>query len=561
MSLSMSGKSVNRPRPSKAKRSRGKARQRALTGTSSNDNTTEESTKAQSRLPDLPVEILRKIFFIYVNPLRGLPSSTDTFKNRHENPLVLSHVCQEWRACALGDATLWTDIHMDGSSPKLNALFIQRSSPLDVDLTIALKVGFAMVRERIVTDLLKEWLKASMSGRGRNVGLGHRIRSLFLRTADREIARRFMSPFQPCDLLALTSLLVEAPLDTTNPINFQPLLRGSLTTLELHHSHSPNLTASELREIFAVCPRLSTLVLGGLRLTGAQVLQKETRAPILAPALRRLSIASPICHQINPHLEIPCTQECPCIFRDLVADNLEYLEIAGNSPDGLFHLVPLILRQSSLQGRPSSRNQPNTDEAPQGPQGAPLILALNLGEYPWGISDGDRNHQHILKDLPKGLHLHLILGQGPTPFQVKSFINMFTTFSATVIHYPSSPTTQIPPSLQDSCHLLAGSEESMTSLVLFPTATRDSPDNDAILRTVLENPRLFVNGDRAPYLNAQVINAEDFYEYPGLEDMSDGDDSDDDSDYYDSEEGDRWYAPFEYDTYDDFVNHFHDSDD
>lgn len=545
---------------------------------SSNDNTTEESTKAQSRLPDLPVEILRKIFFIYVNPLRGLPSSADTFKNRHENPLVLSHVCQEWRACALGDATLWTDIHMDGSSPKLNALFIQRSSPLDVDLTIALKVGFAMVRERIVTDvtdLLKEWLKASMSARGRDVGLGHRIRSLFIRTADREIARRFMTPFQPCDLLALTSLLVEAPLDTytTNPINFQPLLRGSLTTLELHHSHSPNLTASELREIFAVCPRLSTLVLGGLRLTGAQVLQKETRAPILAPALRRLSIASPICHQINPHLEIPCTPECPCIFRDLVADNLEYLEIAGKSSDGLFHLVPLILRQSSLQlqGQPSSQNQASTEKAnnasqgpQQGPQGAPLILVLNLGEYPWSTWE-HQSPQHILKDLPRGIHLHFVLGQDPTPFQFELFITMFSTFSATVIHYPSSPTTQIPPSLQDSCHLLAGSEESMTSLVLFPTATRDSLDNDAILRTVLENPRPFINGDRAPYLNAQAINAEDFYDYPGLEDIvSDDDDDNDDDEHYDLDyDIDRWgfSPPFEYDNHNDFFNNFSDSDD
>lgn len=70
--------------------------------------------------------------------------------------------------------------------------------------------------------------------------------------------------------------------------------------------------------------------------------------------------------------EPSCLPGCRCFFRDLVADNLTYLEIAGEVANALYHLLPLINRQSMIQ----SDNSCSTMIAPN----LSVTVVLNVGD-------------------------------------------------------------------------------------------------------------------------------------------------------------------------------------
>ncbi|TEB24705.1 hypothetical protein FA13DRAFT_1739050 [Coprinellus micaceus] len=72
---------------------------------------------------DLPPEMLFAIF-------KACIGAED-----HRQPLVLSHVCSQWRSIALANPSLWTQLRIHGTWQDLHA-YLERSRPMSVDLTI-----------------------------------------------------------------------------------------------------------------------------------------------------------------------------------------------------------------------------------------------------------------------------------------------------------------------------------------------------------------------------------------------------------------------------------------
>ena len=85
-----------------------------------------------------PVEIICDIFR-HVTRLPQLncdDKSRVLFKEYLAVLLALTSSCSRWRAIALADPTLWTDIFVDVMTPDLLLLHLQRSAGLRLDIVI-----------------------------------------------------------------------------------------------------------------------------------------------------------------------------------------------------------------------------------------------------------------------------------------------------------------------------------------------------------------------------------------------------------------------------------------
>ncbi|KAJ7115272.1 hypothetical protein C8R44DRAFT_629305, partial [Mycena epipterygia] len=58
----------------------------------------------------VPLDILREIF------AASLPSGRHAIIHRRESPLLLSHVCSDWRGVALSMPRLWSSLHITAPS-------------------------------------------------------------------------------------------------------------------------------------------------------------------------------------------------------------------------------------------------------------------------------------------------------------------------------------------------------------------------------------------------------------------------------------------------------------
>ncbi|TEB34792.1 hypothetical protein FA13DRAFT_1707615 [Coprinellus micaceus] len=358
---------------------------------------------ATSRAPihRLPVEILSKVFRAHVDSnSRDTVGFVDDLEdyNPPVNPVPLTHVCRAWRVSAAGNSSLWTDIWITvASSSELFKLFLARSSPLPLDLTINItprSLNSEFKLENIV-NMLQQALDAPPANQAHPT-TRNRIRSLEITTGTMAVATLIASIFEAHSLPSLVRLHlrpIETELMPMNNPNFKPPIRRSLVRLALFNC-CRGIKADALRSILVSCVHLETLVLGGLQLEGAPT-QPQLPPPNTAaaptfriPSLRTLVVASPVFHPADASTDLVknCRDGCCCVFRDFTADNLEYLEIAGFVNEALTHLGSLITQRVS---------RPNT---------SPLTLRINVGDRLNVASD---ELERRLLSIPPNIHLHL----------------------------------------------------------------------------------------------------------------------------------------------------------
>ncbi|KAF6742891.1 hypothetical protein DFP72DRAFT_1103042 [Ephemerocybe angulata] len=208
-----------------------------------------------SSIAKLPLEVLLEIFRFYVNPRAGLARPNDPRTDRVKRPLLVSQICHKWRELATGSPALWPDIRFathgdDGLSP----LFFQRFRTTPTSLEEA----------RTFVRLLEEAFESSKQF-AEEQWLPNRIRSLYLVTKKISEAQTILSWFQPHALPALEAFSVQivypgGAFDMGG--TYQPLLRETLTTLEIHlESQIAHPSVEGFRNIFSACPHLEILVL------------------------------------------------------------------------------------------------------------------------------------------------------------------------------------------------------------------------------------------------------------------------------------------------------------
>ncbi|KAJ3545966.1 hypothetical protein NMY22_g2230 [Coprinellus aureogranulatus] len=206
--------------------------------------------------------------------------------------------------------------------------------------------------------------------------------------------------------------------------HYSSLLPMTLTTLELHIG-SQVVDGDLVKQALERCPGLTSLVLGGLFLdtSGLQTTNSPNDSPIHAPALRRLALGTPIFRTFHNRAE--CNNDCPCPFRKLVVDKLEYLEVAGDSVrETLPHLLPFIQRRLSKVGQ-SSTAQP------------PLALIINSGTSFSLFNNG--HDKDLMRSLPRDVHLHLLNDDSDYP-RKPNICEWFQSTRSTVLYLQRSQT-------------------------------------------------------------------------------------------------------------------------
>ncbi|KAJ3500741.1 hypothetical protein NMY22_g19161 [Coprinellus aureogranulatus] len=268
-----------------------------------------------------------------------------------------------------------------------------RSSPLPIDLSINTISRSVSLRdaERIAS-MLKTELDRSM--KFDHYPVTNRIRSVRLITGGPGGAIAFASILESYNLPHINSFFTRpacTELHNRAYPNFKPPIRSTLTSLALYNL-SHGLKARGLREIFIACPNLETLILGVLEL-GSGVSRQNNKAPtaVQAQALKTLVVASPIfAEYTSASQNQPCVPGCPCVFRDLVASNLEYVEIAGEVSDGLNHLTPLINQQRITEGAGEHAER-----------SAVLKVMINAGQCKF------HDPERLIPSLSHNIHFHL----------------------------------------------------------------------------------------------------------------------------------------------------------
>ncbi|KAF5341800.1 hypothetical protein D9611_001484 [Ephemerocybe angulata] len=359
----------------------------------------------------IPSEIYQQIFEWHLGP-RSRTHDDDAYNlERRQRPVLLSHVCRDWRVAALGHPYLWTDVQIHGKS-ELYFSFLQRSNPLLADLTIVARGKLSLIA---VISILTKKFGISQEGL-------ERVRSIHLFVYSHDQSPYVLMPIRPHDLPALRTFRVHlaAPLipwwrrsDWTGVHHHIPLLTNPtslenviltgicvrcaprpeyLTTLELHRlSNTLELDLAKLQAILDLFPRLETLVIG--RLTVPPNNGIPSSKSVKAPVLKRFAVASPILDRYRtPSLEGECHHLCPCLLRHLVLDNLEYLEITGEYYHALPHLSKLLAPK------------------PEGREAEQVTLMLNgvntaqheelSEEVSWGLPMAEHIHLHIILQEP-----------------------------------------------------------------------------------------------------------------------------------------------------------------
>ncbi|KAF6759948.1 hypothetical protein DFP72DRAFT_884762 [Ephemerocybe angulata] len=386
-----------------------------------------------------PSEIYQQIFEWYLGPRISIRAHGDDAYNleRRQRPVLLSHVCRDWRVAALGHPYLWTDVQIHGKS-ELYFSFLQRSNPLPADLTIVARGKLSLIA---VISILTKKFGISQEGL-------ERVRSIHLFVYSHDQSPYVLMPIRTHKLPALRTFRVHlaAPLipwrgrDWTGVHHHIPLLTNPtslenviltgicvrcaprpeyLTTLELHRlSNTVELDLAKLQAILDLFPRLETLVIG--RLTMPPNNGIPSSKPVKAPVLKSFAVASPILNPYRaPNLEGECHRLCPCLLRHLVLDNLEYLEITGEYYHALPHLSKL------LAPKPVGR------EAEQ-------ILMLNGVD----TAQHDELSEEVSWALPMAehllhIHLHIIL-QEPCSISERWLWETRGSFRSFTVYIPES---------------------------------------------------------------------------------------------------------------------------
>jgi hypothetical protein len=289
---------------------------------------------------------------------------------------------------------LWCRIYVtadDGILSEITRLFLERSCPLPVDVSVHIE-GYGPWEE-IVVDLVKQ----KEVVRGKEVRFSDRVRGIRVRGLWSTDAQKLVNLLDEHEFPILSEFSIH-PKDNENRYSehpFLPLIRPSITRLELPNC-SRNLDAGSLGKVITSCPFLETLVLGRMSLDVSPLSQPEgsphpsSSRVFLAPKLKYLAVASPMTWMMGR--KESCQPGCRCFFRDLVADNLQYIEVAGEVDDALYHLLPLIRRRAAVPGR----KEGGTAQDPP-----PLIVILNVG------SSYLNQPEELLRSLPLNVSLHL----------------------------------------------------------------------------------------------------------------------------------------------------------
>ncbi|KAJ3545976.1 hypothetical protein NMY22_g2228 [Coprinellus aureogranulatus] len=358
----------------------------------------------QPPIAGLPVEILLNILRDYVhcgNLVQGASCNQgDTLEGlleKRSRPVLLTHICRSWRTSVISDPSLWTNIHVFSAS-EIYHLFFRRSSPLPVDISLNLA-------DSRNPDMYTDWLhiidmlEKEFSNQSDHDWVPNRIRSVRLVSVVPLHAQKIIELLEQYELPALRSFFVR-PISSER-LNvlyvrhrsepFLPLLRQTLTRLELHHC-CRTLTSVALRGILTSCHHLETLVLGPMRLdwdplTEDTELKASENAPIHVPALKSLAVGSPI-FVFSMGNNVECGPRCPCVLGTLVADNLEYLEVSGGLSNALRHLIPVIQRRSEQYSK------------------QPLSVMLNPSDM---IISPSYLLPAVLHRLPANIHLHMYI--------------------------------------------------------------------------------------------------------------------------------------------------------
>ncbi|KAJ3530108.1 hypothetical protein NMY22_g8712 [Coprinellus aureogranulatus] len=307
-------------------------------------------------IQDLPIEVLLEIFHAFLGPQIGRRGGVDDLKRR-QRPVLLTHICRDWRMKALSEPSLWKDVQIHGVS-ELFLSFLERSHPLPVDVTV-----------RATAHRLASRTAEALRNKFNSLAESHikRIQSIWmLNLARREIALALV-PLDRPDLPSLKSLHIRGGMwdgtqamhahhtaFLTRPTSIDSVTLGNLCTscipcpqalTKLEILNFPAfLDASTLQSILNASPVLEILVLGYSQNT----VEVDDTVPvepaiINAPRLKRLAVTSQAVFSCTPwkaEVDLPCSPVCYCTFRNLIAENLECLEITGKGCDlALVHLV------------------------------------------------------------------------------------------------------------------------------------------------------------------------------------------------------------------------------
>jgi hypothetical protein len=294
---------------------------------------------------DLPPEMLFAIF-------KACIGAKD-----HRQPLVLSHVCRQWRSIALADPSLWTQLRIHRTWQDLHA-YLERSRPMPVDLTI---VCTSQARW-VIADFVHEQLSRPEYQHDLR-----RIRSMDLVAWSNEELDQLMLPMKGVDFPHLASLRVQvhARQQTAHwghQHSHTPLLPAhtpklssitlvnkctdclrdttKLTKLELHSFPGP-FDCRVMEIIIRASPVLERLVLGELDYLWHNQGEQKTQAE--SCRIKHLRIAGSSFSKCRGSAFSP---RYYCLLRTLVAGNLKSLEITGGHQEALCHLIPSIKKRS-----------------------------------------------------------------------------------------------------------------------------------------------------------------------------------------------------------------------
>ncbi|KAJ3530109.1 hypothetical protein NMY22_g8710 [Coprinellus aureogranulatus] len=376
-------------------------------------------------IQDLPVEVLLKLFHAVLGPQIGQRGGVDDLKRR-QRPVLLTHICREWRIKALGEPGLWTDVQIHGVS-EIFLSFLERSHPLLIDVTVragthrsgsitaeALKNKLSTLAEAHIERIQSIWI----------CGLSRRDTALVLSPLDRPglhnlkslhiwayvLAYGYHSHVLGHDttFLAHPTSVTSVALANTCPSCIP--CQKSLTKLEILN-FPQFFDAKDLQSIVDSSPALEILILGYAqnRMGFVSVFREEP--PIIsAPRLKSLAITSEAIFSRAPWISInkdlPCSPVCFCTFRNLIADNLEHLEVTGAGCGlALEHLIPFVDRRAG-----------NTELQP-------LRLMIN------GVETLEK-----VSHLPRRLFLHLV----PSSLGNPAAYSFLQEFLNAVIYFPAS---------------------------------------------------------------------------------------------------------------------------
>ncbi|KAJ3542950.1 hypothetical protein NMY22_g3315 [Coprinellus aureogranulatus] len=284
----------------------------------------------------------------------------------HHQPVVLSHVCNQWRSIALADLSLWTDIRMDGTSP-IHRLYLKRSRPRLVDVTImCTSRGRRCVTEFTQTEMSHPDVQADLE----------RVRSLHIVAWSDAELDQLAQIMDRHNFPHLVSLHAEVDAgQNVRPLTLQwwshqhshsPILpthtpklatitlvnrcttglgeTTALTRLELRELPGP-LDCTVLEKIIQSSPKLDTLVLGEMDFLWHR--QHETKSPENVGHIKKLSVAS---STFSGKRATGIERRCYCLLKSLVEGGLERLEIVGGCQEALCHLVPSMQSRSLDSG-------------------------------------------------------------------------------------------------------------------------------------------------------------------------------------------------------------------